>query len=66
MVNSCTNSPWGGVILVNFTYSDLIYSEKRIELARIRAQLEANGGTLPPEKPASEHFDSNCITPVCM
>ena len=41
-----------------------VYSEKRTELARIREQLEANGATLPPEKPASEHFDSNCITPV--
>ncbi|XP_067941376.1 5'-3' exoribonuclease 2-like [Watersipora subatra] len=36
---------------------------KRVELSKIRAQLEANGVTLPPEKPKSEHFDSNCITP---
>jgi len=34
------------------------------ELAKLRHELEANGATLPPEKPTSEKFDSNCITPV--
>lgn len=47
-------------------YCDFIHSIrlKNQELQRLRAELEANGATLPPEKPASERFDSNCITPV--
>lgn len=38
-------------------------SEKVIEIARVRAKLEAEGAILPPPKEGS-HFDSNCITPV--
>ncbi|XP_045174947.2 5'-3' exoribonuclease 2-like isoform X2 [Mercenaria mercenaria] len=33
------------------------------EIARVREELLQKGCTLPPEKPASEKFDSNCITP---
>ncbi|VEL17281.1 unnamed protein product [Protopolystoma xenopodis] len=37
--------------------------EKNQTIARIRAELEARSAFLPPEKPDSEQFDSNCITP---
>ncbi|VDP29295.1 unnamed protein product [Soboliphyme baturini] len=36
--------------------------DKTEAIAKIRAQLEARGIPLPPEK-KGEHFDSNCITP---
>ena len=38
-------------------------SEKVEEIKRIRMDLESRGCELPPMKPASSHFDSNCITP---
>jgi len=38
--------------------------EKNEELARIRRNLIEAGAILPPEKSNTEHFDSNCITPV--
>ena len=33
------------------------------EIERIREELEGRGVELPPVKPDSAHFDSNCITP---
>ena len=44
----------------------LIYicSEKREDIARIKEELRAKGCSVPPDKPESSHFDSNCITPV--
>ncbi|XP_052767094.1 5'-3' exoribonuclease 2-like isoform X2 [Mya arenaria] len=33
------------------------------EISRIREELRMKGCEVPPEKPASEKFDSNCITP---
>lgn len=39
-------------------------SEKTIEVANMRAKLEAEGAILPPPKDPGTHFDSNCITPV--
>lgn len=41
-----------------------IISEKREEIARIKEELRSKGLDVPPDKPAGEHFDSNCITPV--
>lgn len=41
-------------------------SEKINEIKRIRSELSLKGASLPPEKPKEEHFDSNCITPVCI
>ncbi|XP_071453588.1 5'-3' exoribonuclease 2 homolog [Hetaerina americana] len=38
-------------------------TEKIDEISRVRAELQAKGAKLPPEKPKSSHFDSNCITP---
>jgi 5'-3' exoribonuclease 2 len=38
--------------------------EKASEIKRIKEQIIANGGTVPPDVPHSEKFDSNCITPV--
>ncbi|XP_074643566.1 5'-3' exoribonuclease 2-like [Tubulanus polymorphus] len=38
-------------------------AEKSSDLARYRDELLTKGAELPPEKPASEKFDSNCITP---
>lgn len=38
-------------------------AEKKEQIAKIRAEMEAKGYTLPPEKDKSSHFDSNCITP---
>ena len=38
--------------------------EKASELKRLKEQIISNGGTVPPEIPQSEKFDSNCITPV--
>lgn len=40
-------------------------NEKIIEMNRIRSELALKGAYLPPEKPKEDHFDSNCITPVC-
>ena len=40
------------------------YREKRITVASIKEELLAKGMAVPPDKPAGEHFDSNCITPV--
>lgn len=40
-------------------------SEKINEIQRIRSELASKGAPLPPEKRKEEHFDSNCITPVC-
>ena len=39
-------------------------AEKSNEIKRLRAQIIANGGSVPPEQPNEERFDSNCITPV--
>lgn len=39
-------------------------SEKAVEVAKIRAKLQAEGAILPPPKDDGSHFDSNCITPV--
>jgi len=38
--------------------------EKTSEIKRLKEQIIANGGTVPADKPDSEKFDSNCITPV--
>lgn len=38
-------------------------TEKSSEIKRLREQIIANGGRLPPEALASDKFDSNCITP---
>lgn len=40
-------------------------SEKIDEINIIRSELILKGVSLPPQKPKEEHFDSNCITPVC-
>ena len=40
--------------------------EKIKEVQRVREELLAKGCELPPEKPKESHFDSNCITPVCL
>ncbi|XP_064599809.1 5'-3' exoribonuclease 2-like, partial [Liolophura sinensis] len=37
--------------------------EKAEEITKVREELLAKGAYVPPEKPASEKFDSNCITP---
>lgn len=37
--------------------------EIKESIKRIREEVIANGGTLPPPKEKKEHFDSNCITP---
>ncbi|XP_041353500.1 5'-3' exoribonuclease 2-like isoform X2 [Gigantopelta aegis] len=37
--------------------------EKGEEMTKLREELLVKGMELPPEKPASEKFDSNCITP---
>lgn len=37
--------------------------DKREDMKRIRSELLAKGCQLPPEKPSTSHFDSNCITP---
>lgn len=37
--------------------------EKSSEIKRLKEQIMANGGTVPPDVPQSEKFDSNCITP---
>ncbi|KAK2178116.1 hypothetical protein NP493_558g01017 [Ridgeia piscesae] len=37
--------------------------EKKRDIARIKEELRSKGAIVPPDKPASEHFDSNCITP---
>lgn len=37
--------------------------EKASEIKRLKEQIISNGGTVPPCKPDSEKFDSNCITP---
>ena len=37
--------------------------EKASEIKRLRDEIVANGGRVPPEVPQSEKFDSNCITP---
>lgn len=38
--------------------------EKSAEIKRLKEQIIANGGVVPPDVPQSEKFDSNCITPV--
>nr|VZI51101.1 unnamed protein product [Spirometra erinaceieuropaei] len=38
-------------------------NDKHLTIERLRAELLAKGASLPPPKSASEHFDSNCITP---
>jgi 5'-3' exoribonuclease 2 len=37
--------------------------EKSSEIRRLKEQIIANGGVVPPDVPQSEKFDSNCITP---
>ncbi|CAF0857952.1 unnamed protein product [Brachionus calyciflorus] len=37
--------------------------EKASEIKRLKEQIMANGGVVPPDVPQSEKFDSNCITP---
>ena len=41
-----------------------LFSEKLEEIKKIRQDLLEKGAELPPLKPDSAHFDSNCITPV--
>ena len=48
---------------VSIIYYTLSCSEKKEEIATIRADLESKGVELPPKKPDHAHFDSNCITP---
>ncbi len=50
------------VIVIVCVY--LFQREKLEDIKRIRAELRERGVELPPLKPDSEHFDSNCITPV--
>lgn len=38
-------------------------AEKRDEISKIKDDLRDKGFQVPPDKPAGEHFDSNCITP---
>lgn len=38
-------------------------TEKQNEIRRLKTQIISNGGVVPADKPAEEHFDSNCITP---
>ena len=37
--------------------------EKTLEIRRLKDQIISNGGTVPPDVPHSDKFDSNCITP---
>lgn len=37
--------------------------EKRDERAKVIAELKARGIEIEPDKPETQHFDSNCITP---
>ncbi|XP_002741181.1 5'-3' exoribonuclease 2 [Saccoglossus kowalevskii] len=37
--------------------------EKQVEIDKVKEEILSRGGTLPPPKPVSEKFDSNCITP---
>ena len=37
--------------------------EKQEEISQARERLLSQGCDLPPPKPKSSHFDSNCITP---
>lgn len=37
--------------------------EKADDMKKIREEVMSRGGHLPPPKPKSSHFDSNCITP---
>lgn len=37
--------------------------DKRLEINRIKEELRTKGCEVPPDRPDSEHFDSNCITP---
>ena len=47
------------------TVPDIFYfSEKREEISKIKDSMRERGLDVPADKPASSHFDSNCITPV--
>jgi len=37
--------------------------EMQEEIAKVKEVLRMKGMQVPPDKPAGEHFDSNCITP---
>ncbi|XP_071962414.1 5'-3' exoribonuclease 2-like isoform X2 [Antedon mediterranea] len=37
--------------------------EKRESVKKIKQEILERGGSVPPDKAATEHFDSNCITP---
>ncbi|ESO05087.1 hypothetical protein HELRODRAFT_191587 [Helobdella robusta] len=37
--------------------------ENREEIAKVKEEMREKGLEVPADKPASEHFDSNCITP---
>jgi hypothetical protein len=39
-------------------------SEKTQLMTEMREEMMSKGARLPPQKPATERFDSNCITPV--
>ena len=52
------------VFLYIYIYVCMFYREKLEDIKRIREELRERGCELPPLKPDSEHFDSNCITPV--
>ena len=41
-----------------------IFREKLEEIKRLRKMMKDKGYEVPPLKPDSAHFDSNCITPV--
>ena len=49
------------MVLVHSFY---IFSDKLVEIKKVRQELTEKGVELPPLKPDSAHFDSNCITPV--
>ncbi len=54
-----------GMYLFLMVYTSCIFdSEKREEIAKIKDDLRQKGCEVPPDKADSEHFDSNCITPV--
>lgn len=38
-------------------------AEKRDEITKIKDDMRDRGMEVPPDKPATDHFDSNCITP---
>lgn len=49
------------MLIMNFV---VFISEKIRDMTRLKQELREKGCVVPPDKPAGEHFDSNCITPV--